>query len=480
MMPSSERASQATLDEVREAARLQARTLPIGLVVLGATLLGVIAIALFTLLDYRFHQDPHRIVKLLLGLAGMGTIVAQPQIGLLVLPIATPFLGWMPRLPIPGVNALNLLLLALFGAWAVGRVMRGEDVFRRSRLGPIILVMLGLAAVSIVRGGAFPTGYSYNVGEAIYTLVRSAMTFGVYFIGLAMVRGEKARRRVAWAVVLALLAEAAVTAAYGRNGRGHRAIGSFGQSNELGAFLAMFTAFAVALIPGTRRWFGRVALVAISALGALAVLMSLSRGAMVALAVAILYVGLRSSRLLTLALVGVLLTSPLWAPDYVVQRVVGSKVETETEDESHLEGAAQLRLDTWHAIMTVVGEHPLDGVGFTGLADVLPQTGEELGVEVKDSAHNTYLRFLGEMGVFGLAVFILLLVSCLRMSWAGIRAARSRFDRQLAVGFGAATIAMAVSCMFGDRFFSVLITGNFWMLAALVNDALLERPGTPT
>ena len=83
------------------------------------------------------------------------------------------------------------------------------------------------------------------------------------------------------------------------------------------------------------------------------------------------------------------------------------------------------------------------------------------------------------MGVFGLAVFVALLVSCLRMSWAGIRAARTRFDRELAVGFGAATIAMAVSCMFGDRFFSVLITGNFWMLAALVNDALLERPGAP-
>ena len=261
----------------------------------------MVAIGLFTLLDYRFHQDPHRIVKLLLGLAGMGTIIAQPQIGLLLLPLATPFLGWMPRLPIPGVNALNLLLLAVFGAWAVGRVMRREDVFRPSRLGAIIVVMLGLAALSIVRGGAFPTGYTYSVGEAVYTLVRSAMTFGVYFIGLAMVRGEKMRRRVAWAIVLALLAEAAVTAVYGRNGRGQRAIGSFGQSNELGAFLAMFTAFAVAMIPGTRRWFGRLVLLATAALGALAVLMSLSRGAMVALAAAVLYVGLRSSRLLTLS-----------------------------------------------------------------------------------------------------------------------------------------------------------------------------------
>ena len=81
------------------------------------------------------------------------------------------------------------------------------------------------------------------------------------------------------------------------------------------------------------------------------------------------------------------------------------------------------------------------------------------------------------LGLLTVVVFLVLLWRCLQMANEGVRHARTRFDRQIAVGFGAATIAMAVSCMFGDRFFSILITGNFWMLAALVNDALLETRG---
>ena len=65
-------------------------------------------------------------------------------------------------------------------------------------------------------------------------------------------------------------------------------------------------------------------------------------------------------------------------------------------DEVTLESSSQLRVDTWRAIVDVVTEHPLDGVGFTGLGYVLPETGSALGVQVKDSAHSTYMRFLGE------------------------------------------------------------------------------------
>jgi len=114
-------------------------------------------------------------------------------------------------------------------------------------------------------------------------------------------------------------------------------------------------------------------------------------------------------------------------------------------------------------------------VGFSGLASVLPETGEALGVEVKDTAHNTYLRFLGEMGLLGLALFVMLLWGCWKLACDGMRLARDRSDRQLSLGLAAATIALAVSCAFGDRFFSILISGNFWMACALVNDLVDER-----
>ena len=465
----------APVAEARGAARRQARQWSAGLAAVLGTVLALALVVAFVALDYRFGQEAHRLLKILLG-GGLGvSIMLIPRFGLFLLPLATPFLSWMPRIPVPGVSILNLLLFTVFTSWALGRIFAREPIMRRTRLGLPLVAIILLAALSIVRGAAFPTGYQYDGHAAAWELLRSVMTFAFYFLGFWMVRGARDRRRMSWAIVIGLLAEAAVTIAFGRNGRGGRAIGSFGQPNELGAFLAMFTAFAAAQLPAARRWVARLALSGAVVAGVFAVVLTVSRGAVVALAAALLFVALRSSRFLTLVLLVVAVSSPFWAPDYLKERMMGMQVESQTSDDVSLEGSAQLRVDTWRAIIRVVSEHPLDGVGFSGLGYVLPAAGEALGVEVKDTAHNTYLRFLGEMGVLGLLLFLALLWSCWTLARDGMRLARDRADRQLALGFAAATIALAISCAFGDRFFSTLISGNFWLAGALVNDLVRER-----
>ena len=465
----------APVAEARGAARRQARRLSAGLAVAFGTTLALALVVAFVTLDYRFGQEPHRLVKILLG-GGVGaSILLIPRFGLFLLPVASPFLSWMPRIPVPGMSILSLLLFTVFTSWALGRIFARQPIVRRTRLGFLLAATMVLAAISIVRGAAFPTGYHYEGLTAAWELLRSVMTLAFYFVGFWMVRGAQDRRRISWAIVIGLLAEAAVTIAFGRNGRGGRAIGSFGQPNELGAFLAMFTAFAAAQLPAARRWVARLTLSGVVVAGVFAVVLTVSRGAVVALAVALLFVALRSSRALTLVLLVVIVSSPFWAPDYLKERMMGVQVESQTSDDVSLEGSAQLRVDTWRAIIKVVSEHPLDGVGFAGLGYVLPAAGEELGVEVKDSAHNTYLRFLGEMGVLGLLLFLALLWRCWTLALDGVRLARDRADRQLALGFAAATIALAISCAFGDSFFSTLVSGNFWLAGALVDDLVSER-----
>src|SRR5262249_51986217 len=155
-----------TAAEIRAAARRQARAFPSGLALLFSMGIAVLAIALVVLLDYRFDQDPHRIVKLLVGAVLIGGIVVQPQVGLWLLPIATPYLGWMPKLPIPGVNPLNVLVFSVFGSYALVKVMNREPIFRRGRLGVLLGVIVLVAALSVVRGAALPTGYTFRVVEA--------------------------------------------------------------------------------------------------------------------------------------------------------------------------------------------------------------------------------------------------------------------------------------------------------------------------
>src|SRR4029077_12765928 len=127
---------------------------------------------------------------------------------------------------------------------------------------------------------------------------------------------------------------------------------------------------------------------------------------------ALALVAVRSSRALTILLLAALLTSPAWAPDYLKDRILGTQVTSEESDELELEGSSADRVETWRTIGQLVANHPLDGVGYFGLGYALSSIGATLSTDIKDSAHNTYLRFLGEIGILGLGLFLWTLWTC--------------------------------------------------------------------
>lgn len=476
MNPEREPQLRDVAGEVRSAARRQAASLSGGLIALVGMGVAALLMAAFIALDYVFLQDPHRIVKVGIGLGALGGILAFPRFGLLLVPVVTPFLPWVPPTPIPGLNVLNVLLFSIFGTYVLGRVMARKPLMRPNMLGGTIGLLLLIAALSIVRGGVWPTGLGYSAAAASLQLFRAATTFATYFIVLAMARGQADRRRVTWAVLAGLVAESLVTVALGRNGSGGRATGSLGQANELGAYLALFSVVAISLVPGVKAWLGKLLLVGIWGIGSFAVVLSLSRGSMLALLAGTILVTWRGSKVLLAGLVAILLVSPMWMPDYLKDRIAQSSTQDEDAGIS-VDSAAEKRLETWQTIFKVVEEHPLDGVGFTGLGYVLPDLGAELGLaDIKDSAHNTYLRMLSEMGIFGLGLFVWLLWSCFRLADQAAARARSAFDRALAVGLSGAVVSMAVTCAFGDRFFNVVIASSLWVLCALVEDSLWPEP----
>jgi O-antigen ligase len=303
------------------------------------------------------------------------------------------------------------------------------------------------------------------------------MTFVIYFIVLSMASGERDRRHITWAVLVGLLLESLITMKLGRTGSGGRAVGSIGQSNELGGYLATFAVIAAALAVGARSWMAKLWAAGIMVMGCIGIMYSLSRGSMLALLGGLAFVAWRSSRWVFGLLILILALSPLWVPDYVVERIQKSSVESDTGDGAAMDAAAEVRLLTWRAIWDVVEHHPIDGVGFTGLQYVLPDVGAALGLaDVKDSAHNTYLRMLSELGVFGLAAFLWLMWCVFRLANEGVRLARRKFDRALGIGLGGAVICMAISCAFGDRFWSPVVASSFWVIAALVEEAVTEPP----
>jgi len=466
---------QTPFNEMRSAASEGARRLPVGLVVIGGSLIALIAILAFVVLDYKFDQAPHRLLKILLGVSVIVGIVMRPRFGLWVFALATPFLAWMPQLGIPAVNPLNVLLFSIIISHSLSRIIDRKPLFVAGTMGAPLLIMVVLMVLSVVRGAAYPVSPDYNAGLAGLIAFRSSVTFLGYFVTLSIVKGEKDRRVFSWALVVALLLESVVTIINGRDGSGGRALGSLEQSNELGTFLALYVVLAAALVPAVLNRWGRIVMVGTAVLGTIGVFMSVSRAALIGLGVGLLFVGIRTSRWMAILTLITMLTSPLWIPDYVKERMNETEVQVEGTDVTELEGGAQARVDTWRAITEIISDHPLDGIGFSGLSSVLPETGEELGLHVKDSSHNTFLRLQAEMGVFGLLILIVVFWVCLRIGHVGTRIAQTPFDRQLSISLGASTLVLAISCAFGDRFFPVTVVGNFWMLCALVDTIRLER-----
>ena len=45
-----------------------------------------------------------------------------PWLGLVAFPVIVPYLLWIPPIPIPGMNTLNLMLGGVFCSWAVTRL----------------------------------------------------------------------------------------------------------------------------------------------------------------------------------------------------------------------------------------------------------------------------------------------------------------------------------------------------------------------
>jgi O-antigen ligase len=458
--------------EIRASARRGARSLSGGLLALFAGAMALLVVVGFVLLDYKFDQDAHRLVKIMAGMAAGLFVVLQPYLGLWLLPVAVPFLDWLPELPVPGLNTLNGLLLSVFGLWAISKILAREKIGRPANLGmPIAILLLG-TVLSWVRGAAIPAGVAYDTLGAAIWVFRGAVVFAPYFITLMMLRGRKDRLWLAGAVVVGLVGESACTMFFG-NWMKTRAMGSMAQPNVLGAFLNISTVITAALMLGQSKFWPRLLLFVAVVGGAYATILTISRGAMIALSLGFLYVSVRSSKLVTVVALVAIATSPLWAPAQVKERVMATEQQVEDSDDTQLEGSAQARLDTWNTTVEIAKKHLIDGVGFNGINYILRDTGQKLGLmHTKDSTHNTFLRVLAEMGIIGLGLFLYLLWRCWKLSLAGVRAARTRFDRQLAIGLGGATLAMIVNCWFGDRFFEFDIMCAYWMVCALVNDVV--------
>lgn len=191
-------------------------------------------------------------------------------------------------------------------------------------------------------------------------------------------------------------------------------------ANDLGLMMALSMPVSYHLLihsKGRVAWIYRLQLV----LAGTTVLLTASRGATLASAVALAIVPLTQARLTARQRVGIILTGLLLVSSILVFVPSTSWERLSTTPNALEHSTLTGRTVIWKAGWEIFREHPFVGIGSNAFRFVVSRVLEEpIRLDDPDSpappAHNTFLSVLVEQGVIGCAVFCaLLVVMCLSL-----------------------------------------------------------------
>jgi len=342
----------------------------------------------------------------------------------------------LPKLLVARILFLVLLILFVARAALGGRVM-----IKRTPLDLPLLALLASAAISTVLAenqnvAIFGT---YSRYDGLLTLITYA---GLFWLTVQTLSGADEARTLLRVLLASgyLVAAIAILQSVGdslRMGYFEYAFGTMGNSNVLGAFLAMVLAIGLGELVAAESASARVLIVNVLIVAGLALVLSGSRSAWLgaALGAAIVVAGARraAARLrvaFALAgIVGALLVVAMGAGlilhgGFELERQLVARALTVFNPSQW--GASRLHI--WQDSLHLIASRPLAGYGPDNFGLVYPrfETGDwgltNVGFHQQiDKAHAETLQVAATQGLLGLAAYVWMLIAFGRSFWAGRR-----------------------------------------------------------
>ncbi|MCC7429410.1 O-antigen ligase family protein [bacterium] len=239
--------------------------------------------------------------------------------------------------------------------------------------------------------------------------------------------------------------------------------GEGGEPNTLGGYLVLMLGVSISLLIYSPNFTYKLIFSSITSLLFIPLLFSQSRSSWFSFAVLYVMLVLSSKKktLLLMILLGGILTFPYYAPESVVERFnytfSGSEeivdVERAQVGDLTLDASTSERVDSWRRVWNDLPKHPLLGFGVTGWRFLDAQ----------------YFKILIETGVIGLALFLFLKFSVLKVAWSVYR--RDDYDdwllRGLSLGCFAVTFGMLAHGLGTNTFIIVRIMEPFWAIVGM-------------
>lgn len=355
---------------------------------------------------------------------------------------------------------------------------------------PPFLVVFGLFTVWCALG--YPSSE-----HSSHVLDRLDLLWRVWLIALVVVNALRTRQRLRFYLFFFLGAYALfpIRGTIFNYVGGYRQFGraiwnyAFANPNDLAAITLLVLSMCIALYVRESKGWPRLAAISGLVLLPLAILLTQSRGAFLAIAVFALLVLVRQRRrgraiviVAAIAAVGVLA-----APSTLWDRIsgLGNITSVETIAAADAEGSAGQRFEIWRVATAIIGDHPVTGVGAGAYEPAHGQYAmspefDPVARGQRDT-HSTYLNVLAETGVVGFALFMAMIATVI------VHAERTR-KMLLGTAYGTAQqilfleiglLGYLVAGIFGSFAhvaFLYLHLALLWSASQIARDAAKQQP----
>jgi len=240
--------------------------------------------------------------------------------------------------------------------------------------------------------------------------------------------------------------------------------GWFQNSGEFAIQMLIFIGLSTGLIVGLRRYWGRYMryfFYLMPLTGVLSVIGASSRGSQLGLAIIGLWLLVKSKQkfkaVVVMAMLGLLLIS-------IVPQEQMQRFQDAGDDETSLQ-----RLAYWKKGMEIIGDHPVIGIGFYNWIDYLNYVVPDgIGIKgVNQLPHNIYIQVASELGLLGLLVFVLMILSAFWMN-SRTRKMAIKVDKPVWVYVAFGLDAGLIGYLVAGFFVTVFYYPFFWIQIAMI------------
>lgn len=406
---------------------------------------GILVVAATALL---LGPSPLPALVAVAGCVVVAVAMARPHLALLALIAVGPIESALPVAPNAALTPVKAAGALCFACFALDAVIHRRRL-RFDWTHGLLALLLAVALVSSL--GARSTG------DALTTTLRYASFAGLYFVAT-----QTANRKLAVQITWVASASAALAATLAIRrfvvGDANLAAPLNGDPNDLAFILATTIPLTFWLL--RTRGAARLVVAAMLVATSLGVLLSLSRGALLGLAVAGVWHAATNRRHIPVLLFGVVVTAAaaLSASGSVAPRVqIGLEVKGNIAQQN-----VETRLDAWRAAARLTADHPIDGVGPGNFGlHYLEATGRPPGTQALRVVHDAYLDVAVELGVTGLVLFAGFLAVTFHRAGGAVRGRADPPGLATAVRT-AMVVALVAALTLSEQYYP-----PFWVLGAL-------------